>query len=162
MFLSSGDFWYQVNEAVKEDNPDTLRAEWFPIGVKIGPVTAKYLIDYTEMVGGRVEGEQETYIEHQLRLYAPIYSWDKLSLSTEARITLHAEDEYNGTKGYAAYKDFGRNRLYLKANYAVSENLGVYVQYAYELRDREARDNYKDTVYNDDYQALIFGWNYKF
>ena len=160
MFLSSGDFWYQVNDVAGE--ADTLRAEWFPVGVKFGPVTAKYFIDYTEHTGARVGDEVESSIEHQIRLYAPLYKWDKLSLSTEARITLKAESDYATTTGYTAYEDFGRNRFYLKANYAVSENLGVYVNYLYELRDREARDNYPGTVYNDDYQALIFGWNYKF
>ena len=160
MFLSSGDFWYQVND--KNNDPDTLRAEWFPIGVKIGPVTAKYLCDYTEIVGGISGEEKKSSVEHQLRLYAPLYTWNKLSLSTEARITLHAEEEYNKTKGYSTYENFGRNRLYLKANYAVSEDFNVYVNYAYELRDKEARDGYKDTVYNDDFQTLIFGWNYKF
>ena len=160
MFLSSGDFWYQVNDVA--GTADTLRAEWFPIGVKIGPVTAKYLCDYTETVGGLTGTEMESSVEHQIRLYAPLYTWNKLSLSTEARITLHAEEEYNKTKGYSTYEDFGRNRLYLKANYAVSEDFNVYVNYAYELRDKEARDGYKDTVYNDDFQTLIFGWNYKF
>ena len=51
MFLSAGDFWYQVNDVA--GTADTLRAEWFPIGVKIGPVTAKYLIDYTKDTGAR-------------------------------------------------------------------------------------------------------------
>ena len=167
MFLSSGDFWYQVNEA--EGTADTLRAEWFPIGVKIGPVTAKYLCDYTEMVGGTVAGEQESSVEHQLRLYAPLYKGERLSLSTEARITLHAENDYNGQamtkgkKGYETFEDFGRNRLYLKANYAVSENLGVYAQYAYELIDREERDGFDPKALNNaDDQIFVFGWTYTF
>ena len=167
MFLSSGDFWYQVNENEDstKDNPDTLRAEWFPIGVKIGPVTAKYLIDYTKATGDRVNGELESSVEHQIRLYAPLYKWDKLSLSTEARFTIHAEEDHaSGVdyKGYATFEDFGRNRLYLKANYAVSENLGVYAQYAYELIDREERDNYKGALDNADDQIFVFGWTYTF
>ena len=164
MFLSSGDFWYQVNENEDstKDNPDTLRAEWFPLGVKIGPVTAKYLIDYTKMTGERVGQEQESSIEHQLRLYAPLYKWDKLSLSTEARITLHAENEYKETKGYTTWEDFGRNRLYLKANYAMTENLGVYVNYAYEFGKHEGRDGEKDPQGNKYYQNLTFGWSYTF
>ena len=161
MFLSAGDFWYQVNDVA--GTADTLRAEWFPIGVKIGPVTAKYLIDYTKDTGARANAEEESYIEHQLRLYAPLYKWDRLSLSTEARITLHAEKDVADGSGYQAYEDFGRNRLYLKANYAVSESLNVYVNYAYELRDREERDGGDGKpLDNADYQALIFGWNYKF
>ncbi|WP_177160464.1 hypothetical protein [uncultured Fusobacterium sp.] len=161
MFFSTGDFWYQVNEADKK--ADTLRAEWFPIGVKIGPVTAKYLVDYTKMVGGISEGEQKSEVEHQLRITAPLYKWDRLSLSTEARITLHHEKEFNGTEGYQAYEDFGRNRLYIKANYAVSENLGVYAQYAYELREREARDGGDGkSINNADDQIFVFGWSYTF
>ena len=163
MFLSSGDFWYQVND--KNNDPDTLRAEWFPIGVKIGPVTAKYLIDYTKATGDRINGELESSVEHQLRLYAPLYKWDKLSLSTEARITLHSEEDHasgKDYKGYPTYEDFGRNRLYLKANYAMTENLGVYVNYAYEFGKHEGRDGEKDPQGNKYYQNLTFGWSYTF
>ena len=160
MLLSSGDFWYQVNES----GNDALRAEWFPIGVKIGPVTAKYLCDYTEIVGGRAAGEKESSVEHQLRLYAPLYKWDRLSLSTEARITLHSEEDYNvkAKDGYTTWEDFGKNRLYLKANYAVSENLNVYANYAYEFREKEGRDGAKDPESTGNYQNLTFGWSYTF
>ena len=160
MFLSAGDFWYQVNDVA--GTADTLRAEWFPIGVKIGPVTAKYLIDYTKDTGARAGIEEESYIEHQLRLYAPLYKWDRLSLSTEARITLHAEKDVADGSGYEAFEDFGKNRLYLKANYAVSENLNVYANYAYEFREKEGRDGAKDPESTGNYQNLTFGWSYTF
>ena len=158
MFLSSGDFWYQVND----NKDDALRAEWFPIGVKIGPVTAKYLIDYTKVTGEKANADEEGSVEHQLRLYAPLYKWDKLSLSTEARITLHADKDINDGSGYTAWEDFGRNRLYLKANYAMTENLGVYVNYAYEFGKEEGRDGKKDPEGNKYYQNLTFGWSYSF
>ena len=159
MFLSSGDFWYQVND--KNNDPDTLRAEWFPIGVKIGPVTAKYLCDYTEIVGGISGEEKKSSVEHQLRLYAPLYTWNKLCLSTEARITLHAEEEYNKTKGYSTYEDFGRNRLYLKANYALTENLDVFGTFGYEMRKYKGKEGANNA--NDDYWSnVVVGYNYKF
>ena len=85
-----------------------------------------------------------------------------MSLSTEARITLHAEKDVADGSGYQAYEDFGRNRLYLKANYAVSENLNVYANYAYEFREKEGRDGAKDPESTGNYQNLTFGWSYTF
>ena len=158
MFLSAGDFWYQVNDT----SNDTLRAEWFPIGVKIGPVTAKYLCDYTKVTGERAGTDEKSSIEHQLRLYAPLYKADRFSLSTEARITLHADKDIADGSGYLAWEDFGRNRLYLKAKYAVSENLGVYVNYAYEFNENERRDGSTEDEATPNYQNLTFGWSYTF
>ena len=86
-----------------------------------------------------INGERENYIDHQLRAYATLYKGERLTLSTEGRFTLHSEEDHasgKDYKGYPTYDDFGRNRLYLKANYALSENLNVYVNYGYELRDR--------------------------
>ena len=157
MFLSAGDFWYQFNNNNAEDN---IEMEWFPIGVKIGPVTAKYLLNYVEF--NNPVDNKESYTEHQLRLYAPLYKWDRLSLSTEARITLHAEQDMVNDAKYTAWEDFGRNRLYLKANYAVSEDLNVYVNYAYELTEKEGRNGEKDPESTGNYQNLTFGWSYKF
>ena len=157
MFLSSGDFWYQFNNNNAEDN---IEMEWFPIGVKIGPVTAKYLLNYKE--NNNAVKSEESYTEHQIRLYAPLYKWDRLSLSTEARITLHAEKDMVNDKDYTTWEDFGRNRLYLKANYAVSEDLNVYVNYAYEFNENERRNGSTADESVGNYQNLTFGWNYKF
>ena len=165
MFLSSGDFWYDFYNDGGAQGHDELRTEWFPIGVKIGPVTAKYFVDYREDLGGREVGQRESYLEHQVRLYAPLYKADKFSLSTEARITLHAEEErVEGKKyeGYSTFEDFGCNRVYLKANYALSENLNVYANYFYEFKEREARDGYKKSLDNANTQNLVLGWSYSF
>ena len=162
MFLSSGDFWYDFYNDGGAQGHDELLTEWFPIGVKIGPVTAKYFVDYREDLGGRDEGQRESYIEHQLRLYAPLYKWDKLSLSTEARITIHHDEEYVGDKGYTAFEDFGKNRVYLKANYAVSESLNVYANYFYEFKEKEGRNGAPDPESTANTQNLVLGWSYKF
>ena len=159
MLWSAGDFWYQFNNNNKEDN---VELEWFPIGLKYGAFKVGYFLNYMENNNPNVNETKESYTEHQIRLYAPLYKWDRLSLSTEARITLHAEEDHAGNGNYQTYEDFGRNRLYLKANYAVSEDLNVYVNYAYELRDREERDGYKGSIDNADYQNLTFGWSYRF
>ena len=88
MLLSSGDFWYQVNES----GNDALRAEWFPIGVNLGPVTFKYLMDYSKTVGTVLENQQKS-LEHQLRAYAPLYKGERLTLSTEGRFTIMQEKD---------------------------------------------------------------------
>ena len=157
MLLSDGDFWYQFNNNNAEDN---IEIEWFPIGVKFGPVTAKYFLNYKEF--NNSVDNLESYTEHQLRLYAPLYTADRFSLSTEARITLHAEEDRVNNTEYTAWEDFGRDRLYLKASYNVSESLNVYVNYAYEFTEKEGRNGAKDPESVGNYQNLTFGWNYTF
>ena len=157
MFLSAGDFWYQFNNNNAEDN---IEIEWFPVGAKFGPVTVKYLLNYAEW-NNPVDGK-ESYTEHQIRLYAPLYSTDRFALSTEARITLEAEQDMVNDAPYTAWEDFGRDRLYLKASYDVSENLNVYVNYAYEFTEKEGKNGAKDPESVGNYQNLTFGWNYKF
>ena len=44
----------------------------------------------------------------------------------------------------------------------MTENLGVYVNYAYELGDANDRDGEKDPQGNKDYENLTFGWSYTF
>ena len=161
MIWGSADVWYQANNGTSPAKEDNIEMEIFPIGVQYNGMKLGWLVNYGEWINPKEDG-QENFIEHQLRLYAPIYKWDRLSLSTEARITLHAEEDHAGNGNYQTYEDFGRNRLYLKANYAVSEDLNVYVNYAYELRDREERDGYKGSIDNADYQNLTFGWSYSF
>ena len=160
MFLSSGDFWYQVND--KNNDPDTLRAEWFPIGVKIGPVTAKYLCDYTEIVGGISGEEKKSSVEHQLRAYAPLYKGERFSVNTEIRHTLHAEKDMDNNAGYEVYDDFGRTRVYLKTSYAMTENLNVYANYAYQIGKYDGRDGKADRDNKEYYQNFTFGWTYTF
>ena len=158
MFLSNGDFWYQVNE----NGNDVLRTEWFPIGVKIGPITAKYLFNYGKTTGDRGIGEEKSFTEHQLRLYAPLYKGDRLSVNTEARINIHNEKDKVNDPGYDDWKDFGKNRLYLKTSYAMTENLNIYANYAYEIGKQEGKNGNPDPSGKKYYQNFTFGWTYKF
>ena len=162
MFLSSGDVFYDFTDANGKDSPDTFHAELFPVGAKLGPVTVKYYLEYVEDLGERSGVERESYTEHQIRVYAPLYKNGNFSLSTEGRFTVkYDEDHVSG--GYEAYKDFGRDRLYLKANYAVSENLNVYANYFYELREREGKNGFDEKkLDNADVQNLVLGWSYTF
>lgn len=168
LLWSAGDFWYQSNNEVNGNNNDNYEMEWFPIGVQYGPFKVGYFMNGIMYVGDLAVGQQESYLEHQIRAYATLYKGEKLTVTTEARVTLHHENDYEGgkdKKGYRVYDDFGRNRIYLGADYKVNENLNVYGKYGYEFRDYKYKN---DWTVNDEehstenYQNIIVGWNYKF
>ncbi|MCF2611436.1 DUF2490 domain-containing protein [Fusobacterium perfoetens] len=160
MFLSSGDFFY---DSVNGTDHDSFHAEWHPIGVSLGPVQVKYYFEYVKTLGDVQVGEVEEAFDHQIRLYAPLYKGERLTLSTEGRFSFHASNEYNGEANATqkVYDDFGNNRVYLKANYVMTENLNVYANYYYQFRDYEfetvKKDNVKSYTSN-----LVLGWSYKF
>ena len=159
MLWSAGDFWYQFNDTTN----DNLEAEWFPIGLKYGAFKVGYFVNYSKTLGDTsLDGVKEDYIEHQIRAYAPLYNGERLSLSTEARITISADESYEKPYEHREYDDFGRNRLYLKANYAVSENLNVFGTVGYEMRDWRLEDGKDDDHTEKYYSNVIVGYNYKF
>lgn len=159
MLWSAGDFWYQFNDTTN----DNLETEWFPIGVKFGALKVGYFINYVKTLGDTsLAGVKEDYIEHQIRAYAPLYTGEKLSLTTEARITISADESYEKPFAHKEYDDFGRNRLYLKANYAVSENLDVFGTVGYEVRDYRYEDKAVDDGSAKYYSNVVVGYNYKF
>ncbi len=163
MLWSAGDVWYQAENQDKDK--DSLQFEVFPIGVQYGPVKVGYFLNYVENLGTIKDGEKEDYIEHQIRAYLTLYKGEKLTLTTEGRFTLCADDGYKGDEpGYKHYDDFGRVRVYLGADYKVNENLNVYAKYAYEFRDWKYEGDYSRASYSgeDNYQDIIVGWNYKF
>lgn len=166
MLWSAGDVWYQAENA-EDDGRDSLQFEVFPIGVQYGPVKVGYFLNYVKQMGDIKDTEKEDYIEHQIRAYATLYKGEKLTISTEGRFTLCADDGYKGSEpkaGYKHYDDFGRIRVYLGADYKVSENLNVYAKYAYEFRDWKYEGDYSRASYHgeENYQDIIVGWNYKF
>ncbi|MCI6153357.1 MAG: hypothetical protein MR673_09605 [Fusobacterium perfoetens] len=171
LLWSAGDVWYQAESEVNDTN-DSLQFEVFPIGVQYGPFKVGYFINYVKTLGDtsviQKNGKlvKEDYIEHQIRAYWTFFKGEQLTLSTEGRFTLTADENYEKTTPYRTYDDFGRNRIYLKANYAMTENLTVYGSYAWEFRDFKFED-YKPGAPKDDntenaYQNFIVGWSYKF
>ena len=174
MFWSTGDFFY---EAKNGDGHDTFHSEWTPLGIKLGSVKVGYYFEYVKDLGGREEGQREEFFEHQIRAYAPLYKGERLTLSTEGRFTIASDEEYNGQpktvvskveyNGYRHFDDFGRNRLYLKANYKLTENLDIYGSYGYEVREWKLEDNTTGKAYKDDHsqkywQDVVIGWKYTF
>ena len=164
MLWSSGDVWYESVNGT-ENSSDKFKSEFFPLGVQYGPVKVGYFINYNWTVGQVDAEEEENYFEHQIRAYATLYKGEKLTISTEGRFTLCADDSYKGDEpGYRHYDDFGRTRIYLGADYKLTENLNVYAKYAYEFRDWKYENGKQRSDYHtgENYQDIIVGWNYKF
>ncbi|NME36307.1 MULTISPECIES: hypothetical protein [Fusobacterium] len=162
MLWSAGDVWYEAHNGI---GSDWLKAEVFPIGIKYGALKVGYYYQYYTAIGGDVTpGTVSEETEHQIRAYAPLYQGEKLSLSTEARLTLAHDVDHDKApaKGYREYDNFGRLRVYLKANYAMTENLSVYGSYAWEFRDFEMTGDYKNDHTENAYQDFVIGWSYKF
>ena len=114
--------------------------------------------------GSLKDGQQEGYMAHQLRFYAPLYKGEKLSLNTEYRLSLTEDKEYkNKAESYVEFKDFGRHRLYLKSSYAVSESLSVFLNYGYQVSNNESVNGKGANTNSGKYWGDVeFGWNYKF
>ena len=181
MFFSWGDVWYESNNddsdvGRKNGTPDYIKAETLPIGVKVGPVKVGYYFQYYGALGNSeaTDNHYESEMEHQIRLYAPLYQGEKLGLSFEGRFTIAEEQDWNNDgkdradkhAGYREYDSFGRTRLYVKFDYKVTESLNVYGQYAYEWRDFDYQEGDKREFYagagKENYQDILVGWRYTF
>lgn len=167
MLWSAGDIWYQA-ENEKNDGRDSLQFEVFPIGVQYGPVKLGYFVNYVKQMGDVKDTEKEDYWEHQVRAYATLYKGEKLTLTTQARVTFAAEENYKGeaAKTFRTYDDFGgRNRIYLGANYKYTDNLSLYVDYGYEFREWKYENGTEasyDGKSQENYQEITIGWKYTF
>lgn len=169
MLWSAGDVWYEAVNKAKGGETDWVKTEIFPIGLQYGPFKVGYFINYNFIVGDEAEQQNNDYIEHQIRAYATLYKGEKLTVTTEGRFTLAADEGYKGKKVHRAYDDFGRNRIYLGASYQVSDSLTVYGNYGYEFRDWKYEDGTKEEFLAQDgkysqenYQDIILGWKYTF
>lgn len=166
MLWSAGDFWYQSNNAGGGNNDD-LEMEWFPIGLQYGPFKIGYFLNGIKFLGDTKVGDQESYLEQQIRAYLTLYKGEKLTVTSEARVTLTTDEDWNNA-GYRTFDDFGRNRIYLGADYQVTENLNTYIKYGWEFRDWKYEDGETEKSYNaghhtqDYYGEFALGWNYKF
>lgn len=170
MLWSAGDFWYQSNnEAGGKSSTDNLEMEWFPIGLQYGPFKIGYFMDGIKYLGDLDKGDMDTYLEHQIRAYLTLYKGEKLTITSEARVSLYTDQENEGRTGYRTYDDFGRNRVYLGADYQVNENLNTFIKYGWEFRDWKYEDGMTEKDYKasgkhteDYYGEFSLGWNYKF
>ena len=158
-FSSAADIWFESKNG--SDN-NQIRMELFPVGVQYKGFAAKWFVAYDRTIDAAENG-QKSYYEHQIRLYAPLYSNDRFSLSTEGRFTLHSGKDMENGAGYNYYKNFGRTRIYLRGNYKVTENFGLFGYYGYEFRSFKTKDGgSKPTVGDKNYQDIGLGWTYTF
>ena len=164
MFWTSGDVWYEANNATVGGATDWLKSEIFPVGLKYGAFKVGYFIDYRKTVGTDDVNQANEYFEHQIRAYATLYKGERLTLTTEGRFTISQEEEFNGSEPatYRHYDDLGRNRIYLGADYKVSENLNVYGKYGYEFRDWKLEGKNAEDHTQNAYQDFVIGWKYTF
>lgn len=163
-FYGDFDVWYQSQQGKTGADPDSFRYEIFPVGVKFGDYKVAWFVEGWEANGSLKDGQQEGYMAHQLRFYAPLYKGEKLSLNTEYRLSLTEDKEYkNKAESYVEFKDFGRHRLYLKSSYAVSESLSVFLNYGYQVSNNESVNGKGANTNSGKYWGDVeFGWNYKF
>lgn len=170
MFYTDGDVWYEATNDDDGGQPDWMKSEIFPVGLKFGDFKVAYFLNYNWTVGTEDAGQQTSEIDHQIRAYWDFYKTEKLTLSTEARLSVYNDKEYkdeNGKEpGYKHFDDFGRLRVYLKANYKVTESFSVYGSYAYGWRDYEYENGATRKTYDgkatENYQDIIVGWKYTF
>lgn len=166
-FWSSGDVWYEAtNQDGNTGKNDWIKTEVFPIGVKFGNLKVGYFLNYNFTVGNTDEvngAKNDEYIEHQIRAYFPLYKGEKLTLNFEGRFTLSADYGFEGKEpAYRHYDEFGRNRLYIKPSYKVSDALTVYGYYGYEFREWKTENGYTDDHSKENYTDFGIGWTYNF
>lgn len=172
---SAGDLWYEATNGKEGGATDWFKSEFFPIGFQYGPFKAGWFINYNKTVGSDSDGANDEYLEHQIRTYLTLYKGEKLTVTTDARITLYSDNGYNGrSRDYGrAYDDFGgRNRIYLGGSYQATENLSFYANYGYEFRDWKYDHGYSEDEYlnkqkehknsQENYQEITIGWKYTF
>lgn len=161
-FYGDFDVWYQSQQG-EGAAPDSFRYEIFPVGMKFGAFKAAWFVEGWEATGNLTDAQQESYIGHQLRFYAPLYQGEKLTLTTEYRLSLTEDANYKEKQMHPEFKDFGRHRLYVRSNYAVSESLSVFLNYGYQVSDYESVDGKGANTKSNKYWGDVeFGWNYKF
>ena len=163
MFSGWVDAGYQFNNAAGKN--DNIYSEGMPVAVTVGPVTAGYYYEYKDW-NGTHHGDQTEELTHQVRLMAPLYTGEKLSLGAEYRYQFLQDKEFenrlDGSK--VAWQENNRHIAILNANYALTENLSVYGYYQYEFNKYEVQDGTPaDRDEGDDYYGeFCIGWNYAF
>lgn len=159
-FTSSADIWYA---SVNEHNNNNVEMELFPLGVKYNGFAAKWFVNYGKNIKSNPANHVKSFYEHQIRLYAPVYSDDAFALSAEGRFTLAAGKSVKDNAPYSYYKNFGRTRLILNASYKVTDSFSVYGFYGYEFRSFKTKnEGTKPAVGDKSYHDVGIGWNYTF
>ena len=168
MFSGNIDVAYQSNNAAS-DHEDAYYVEAIPVAVTVGPVTVGYYVEAdTWSVNTKEDGFEHKY-RQQLRVGAPLYTGEKLSLGLEYRWQFDTDVEYDKDvpKYKGAYKEENSNThiLYLSGSYALTENLSIDGYYQYDMKEFDAKDGTDKEAGVDDnkyYGEFCIGWTYTF
>lgn len=165
MFDGWVDVAYQFNNT--SEGNDAWYSEAEPIALTVGPLRFAYYYELTKGIESadianavKPADFKEDDIVHQLRVSAPIYKGEKLSLGLEYRWQFAHDEEYDD-----AYKSGWQERTehigIVSAAYKVTENLTVDGYYRYDFQDYEGKDGAKDAD-KDYYGEFYAGWTYTF
>lgn len=138
--------------------------EMMPVKVSYGPVTVGYYLEAGITAGSTSDGDKESWTKHQIRLYAPLYTADKLSLAAEYRYQFRNNEEY-ATLNTGASKGWQENNRHigiLKAAYAMTDNLTLDGYYRYDFNKYDSHDGATSDYADDYYGEFCMGWTYKF
>ena len=162
MFSGNLDVAYRSKNG-ESGSSDSIYIETIPVAVTVGPVTVGYYFEADDIALNTSEGEVEHWWRHQLRVGAPIYQGEKLSLGLEYRWQFNSDTEYDGKA--PAYKEKSSNShvLYLSGSYAVTENLSIDGYYQYDMYDFDEENGKVADVDSDRYYGeFCIGWTYTF
>ena len=157
MFDGWADVAYQFNN--NHNGPDQWYSEGEPVALTYGPVRFAYYYETNYITGNVAVGEEEYDIAHQLRVSAPIYKGEKLSLGLEYRWQFAYDEEYKDPN--SGWQECEKHIGILSAAYKVTENLTVDGYYRYDFRDYEGKDGAQDDP-KDYYGEFYAGWTYTF
>ena len=154
---------------MNNDSNDYFYAEGMPVAVTVGPVKVGYYFEYSKYNGtsdkewknadGEIVYDMKNEALHQVRVFFPIYSGEKLSLNGQYRYQFAQDKEYTNDK--QSWQENNRHIAVLGASYAVTENLTVDGYYQYEWNKYEGHDGAKDAKDNY-YGEFYVGYTYSF
>lgn len=158
MFDGWVDVAYQANN--NHNGPDQWYSEAEPVALTVGPLRFAYYYETYYNTGSVAAGEEEYNLAHQLRVSAPIYKGEKLSLGLEYRWQFAYDEEYEG--GNTPWQELTKHIGIVKAAYAVTENLTLDGYYRYDFRSYEGKDGSNYDEHDDYYGEFYAGWTYTF
>ncbi|MDP0506378.1 MAG: hypothetical protein Q7K47_04020 [Fusobacterium sp. JB019] len=147
-FSGWADFAYQADE----ESADNFYLEAIPVKYSYNNFAIGYYLEGRDTVGSTSLGEEESWSKHQVRLYAPVYSNDKLALNLEYRYQFY-EDKDLDNKDWD--DENNAHIVVLSADYQVNDNLSLTSYYEYDFNKYEESDD-------DYYGEFLIGWNYQF
>ena len=154
MFSGWVDAGYQFNNTGKNDN---IYSEGMPVAVTYGPVTVGYYYEYKDFNGTQDKADQTEEMTHQVRVMAPLYTGEKLSLGAEYRYQFAQDKEFETTQ---PWQENNRHIAIVNANYNLTDNLSVFGYYEYDFNKYEGHD--VEAAADDYYGEFSIGWNYAF